>query len=128
MITPEHVRDVVDRYCKAQADKDRVAWLALFAPDATQEDPVGAPVHQGHEALGAFFDATAAKMDIVLSATAPPIVAGNEAIAFLQVHIGSGSERVLLAPIVEHLVFDEAGLITSIRAFLDPASARPDPE
>jgi len=128
MTTPEHVRDVVDRYCKAEADKDREGWLALFAPDAIQEDPVGAPANRGHEALGAFFDATAAKMDIALSATAPPIVAGDEAIAFLQVHIGSGAERILLAPIVEHLVFDEAGLITSLRAFLDPASARPDPE
>ena len=67
-------------------------------------------------------------MDIALSPTAPAIVAGNEAIVFLQVHIGTGPERVLLAPIVEHLVFDDAGLITSLRAFLDPASARPDPE
>jgi steroid delta-isomerase len=128
MTTPEHVRDVVDRYCKTEADKDRDAWLALFAPDATQEDPVGAPVNRGHDALGAFFDATAAKMDIALSPTAPAIVAGNEAIAFLQVHIGSGAERVLMAPIVEHFVFDDDGLITSLRAFLDPASARPDPE
>jgi steroid delta-isomerase len=128
MTTPEHVSDVVDRYCKAEADKDREAWLALFAPDATQEDPVGAPANRGHEALGTFFDATAAKMDIALSQTAPPIVAGDEAIAFLQVHIGAGPERVLLAPIVEHLVFDGSGLITSLRAFLDPASARPDPE
>jgi steroid delta-isomerase len=128
MTTPEHVRDVVDRYCKAQADQDREAWLALFTPDATHEDPVGAPANRGHDALGAFFDATAAKMDIALEPTAPAIVAGNEAIALLQVHIGSGPERVLLAPIAEHLVFDDAGLITSLRAFFDPASARPDPE
>jgi steroid delta-isomerase len=128
MTTPEHVRSVIDRYCAAEADKDRDAWLGLFAPDATQEDPVGAPANKGHAALGAFFDATAAKMDIALSPTAPPIVAGNEGIAFLQAHIGTGPERVLLAPIVEHLVFDDDGLITSVRAFFDPASARPDPE
>jgi steroid delta-isomerase len=128
MTSLDHVQDVVKRYCRAEADKNREAWLELFAPDATQEDPVGAPVNQGHAALGAFFDATAAKMDVALRPTAPPIVAGREAIVFLQVHIGSGTERVLLAPIVEHLVFDDDGRITALRAFLDPASAFPDPE
>jgi hypothetical protein len=67
-------------------------------------------------------------MDVAVQPTAPPIVAGREAIVFLQVHIGSGTERVLLAPIVEHLVFDDDGRITALRAFLDPASAFPDPE
>ena len=46
---------------------DRGAWLALFAPDAVIEDPIGVSVldpagrgHRGSEAIAAFWDTTIA--------------------------------------------------------------------
>lgn len=128
MVTPEHAQQVIETYCKAESAKDRDAWLALFAPDATHEDPVGAPVNRGVDAIGAFFDAGAGQMDLDLHSTAPPIVVGDEALAFLEVHVDHGAERMLLSPIVDHLVFDADGRIASLRAFFDPAGIRPDPE
>jgi len=102
MVTPEHVEQVVKTYCLAESAKDRDTWLSLFAPDAVHEDPVGAPVNRGVEAIGAFFDAGAGQMDLDLHATA--------------------------APIVDHMVFDGDGRIASLRAFFDPAGIAPDPE
>ncbi len=66
MVTPEHAQQVIETYCKAESAKDRDTWLSLFAPDATHEDPVGAPVNRGIEAIGAFFDAGAGQMDLDL--------------------------------------------------------------
>ncbi len=67
-------------------------------------------------------------MDLDLHTTAPPIVVGDEALAFLEVHVGHGPDRLLLSPIVDHLVFGADGRITALRAFFDPAGIRPDPE
>jgi steroid delta-isomerase len=128
MVDFSHAQQVIETYCKAESAKDRDTWLSLFAADATHEDPVGAPVNRGHDAIGAFFDASAAKMDLDLHTTAPPVVVGDEALAFLEVHVGHGAERMLLSPIVDHLVFDDDGLISALRAFFDPAGIRPDPE
>jgi steroid delta-isomerase len=127
MVTREHAQQVIETYCKAESAKDRDTWLSLFAADATHDDPVGAPVNRGIEAIGAFFDAGAGQMDLDLHPTAPPVVVGDEALAFLEVHVGSGAERLLLSPIVDHLVFDADGHITALRAFFDPAGIRSDP-
>jgi steroid delta-isomerase len=128
MVTPQHVEHVVRTYCRAESAKDRESWLSLFAADAVHEDPVGAPVNRGVEAIGEFFDAGAGRMDLDLHATSAPIVVGDEALVFLAVHVGHGAERLVLAPIVDHMVFDDAGRIASLRAFFDPAGITPDPE
>src|ERR1700760_2466259 len=128
MVFAEHARQVIETYCAAETAKDREAWLSCFTPDATHEDPVGAPPNRGYEAMGAFFDAGPAVMDLDLHTTAPPIVVANEALAFLEVHIGHGPERMVLEPIVDHMVFGEDGRITALRAFFDPSGIRPDPE
>ena len=39
-------------------DRDRAGWLALFAPDAFVEDPVGGKQHQGIDAITEFYDST----------------------------------------------------------------------
>ncbi|HWC33408.1 MAG TPA: nuclear transport factor 2 family protein [Mycobacteriales bacterium] len=39
-------------------ERDRDGWLALFAPDAVVEDPVGGGRREGIEAITAFYDST----------------------------------------------------------------------
>jgi steroid delta-isomerase len=128
MVSREHAQQVIETYCKAESAKDRDTWLSLFTPDATHEDPVGAPVNRGIEAMGAFFDGSAGQMDLDLHMTAPPVVVANEALAFLEVYVGRGPERLVLAPIVDHLVFNDEGRIVALRAFFDQSALRPDPE
>ncbi len=126
MVTRAHVEQVVARYCTAETTKDRDTWLSLFRSDATVEEADGSTI-EGVDAMRAFFDASVARLDLELHETAPPIVVGDEALAFLELHLGHGADRHTLAPIVDHFVFDGDGRIASVRAFYDVAGAQPDP-
>jgi steroid delta-isomerase len=128
MLTPEHAQHVIDTYYAAAMGKDREAFLALFAVDASHEDPVGGPVNHGHEDIGAFFDRGVVPTTMDLRLSSPLIVAGDEMIALLEVRIGEGAQRMLLAPVVEHFVFDDDGIIVGFRAFCDMSTITPDPE
>lgn len=99
-------------------------WLALFAPDAVIEDPVGPSMfdpdgagHQGHEAISAFWDKAIAlaerfEFDIVDSFAAGDEVANVGTIsAFLP-----GATRVDTEGVFVYRV-NPAGQITSLRAF-----------
>lgn len=50
-------RRIVDAYLDALNRRDRAAFLALFAPDAAQHDPLGEPPRIGRTAIGAWWDA-----------------------------------------------------------------------
>ena len=66
-------------------------------------------------------------MDLDLHTTAPPIVVGDEALAFLEVHVGHGAERLLLSPIVDHMVFGDDGRITGAARLLRSGRHPPRP-
>ena len=61
------VRALLQRYCDAMNEGRRDDWLDCFTDDALQEDPVGAPVNVGREALARFFDAN--EVPVTLSIT-----------------------------------------------------------
>jgi ketosteroid isomerase-like protein len=125
--TPEHVAQVITSFCAAETDGDREAWLALLAPDASLEEVGSAPI-VGVDRLGAFFDATVAPLDLHLYEIAPPIVLGDEALAFFACHVGHGADRLTLDRIVDHFVFDAEGRIRAVRAFADVGAIRADPQ
>ena len=56
MPTSAQSQSAIDGYGAAYAARDRAAFLAVFAADAVQVDPVPAPANVGHEAIGTFFD------------------------------------------------------------------------
>jgi steroid Delta-isomerase len=127
VVAPEHVEHVVERFCRAESGKDRDTWLSLFGPDATLQE-VGSPVARGIDALGAFFDASVAPLDLELRPTGAPIVAGDEAMVFLEARVGRGADRIVLDRVVDHFVFDGDGRLAAVRAFIDLAATRADPE
>jgi steroid delta-isomerase len=94
---------------------DPQAVAALYTADATLEDPVGAPLKQGREAIAAFYThsiATGAK----LSLDAPIRGShGNAAAMAFTARIGPVSVRV-----IDVMTFDEAGKFTSMRAYFGP--------
>jgi steroid delta-isomerase len=59
------VRALLERYAAAWAARDRAGWLATFAADATQEDPVGGGVRTGHQEIGGFWDRAFAGYDTI---------------------------------------------------------------
>lgn len=124
MPTSADVLPLLERYCAAMTNQEREAWLDCFTDDARQEDPVGAPVNVGREAIGKFFDENIT--DITLSVAAPPIVVGNEVIAFLRVDMTMGDQKMELPRIVDHIVLNDEGTkFASLRAFFDYSELRP---
>ncbi len=112
------VRALLERYCAAMSERRREDWLDCFADDAVQEDPVGAPVNVGREALARFFDAN--EVELTLSLTDDPLVVGNEVIAFMKVVADMDGQMMTIPRIVDHIVLtDDGARIASLRAFFD---------
>lgn len=110
----------IEEYCRCETEKDKDAWLALFADSIKHEDPVGsANVNIGKDKVAAFWDMFQ-PYDVELWLTAPVIVCGNEAIAQMKCKVGQGDQRRESGPIVDQFIFDEDGRITNVRAFHEP--------
>ncbi|SDL90964.1 steroid delta-isomerase [Oryzisolibacter propanilivorax] len=122
MPTTEHMQAVVQRYIAALNAADLEAIVALYAPDAQVEDPVGSEPQRGHEAIRAFYARSLAmKLEVALQG-AVRAVAGEAAFAFT-VTLQQGPRRLVIAPI-DHFRFDAEGRITHMRAFFGPDNTR----
>jgi steroid delta-isomerase len=124
MPSPEQIRATVDAYVDAYARNDKAAFLALWAPDGVLEDPVGTPIHEGLEALGAFWDGARELADRIELSPVSVIVAGAEAAMVFDIHahIGDGGMAMQAVDIMK--MDDEARLV-SVRAYWDMATATP---
>lgn len=107
---------VVEQYVEAFANSDMNIIREIFADNARVEDPVGSPVHAGHEAVCAFYEGALAA-GATLELTGKPCCAGN-AVAF--------SFRVkmpnMTIDIIDVFEFDERGKINSMKAYWGPES------
>lgn len=121
----EQITATIDRYTEVFSAGDRAGYLALFADDATVEDPVGADVARGTEAIAVFWDGVRAMAaEITLVRTGPPRIAAGEA-AFPMRAITNLGEIRLGVDIIDVMAFADDGRITSLRAFWDPSDMAP---
>ncbi|MFL6206719.1 MAG: nuclear transport factor 2 family protein [Acidimicrobiales bacterium] len=119
------IRSVVDAYTGAFTAGDKDAYVALFTPGAWVEDPVGTPRHEGHDAIGEFFTQMSTMADsIELRRTGPVRVAAGECAFPMQARPTMGGTTMCI-DIIDVMTFDDAGKITSMRAFWDPAEMGP---
>lgn len=116
MVDRKHIIDAIEAYCRAETEKNKAAWLDLFAGNIVHEDPVGVRTNTGLSMLGEFWDSFQ-DYDLELWTTEPVIVCGNEAIALMKCRMGPADARQESGTIVDHFVFDDDGKITSVRAF-----------
>lgn len=118
------IKAMLDRYCAAMTARDADTWVNCFAPDATQEDPVGAAPNVGHAAIRAFFEANTIPVHIYQ--TQDPLVVGNEVLAFFAVDAEMDGTTMHLPRIVDHIVLTaDRTRFQSLRAFFDYAELRP---
>jgi steroid delta-isomerase len=122
MADPSHIRQVYDRYSEMVNKGDVDGILELYADDATVEDPIGSELRRGRDGVRAFYEASAGS--IIMKRTGPVRVAGNEAATPLVVLIGPEGQQQAL-DIISHMVFDDEGKITSMRAFWSLDAMRP---
>lgn len=119
------LRGKIEIYMACYAADDRDGWVGLFAPDAWIEDPVGTPRRNGRDEISAFWDETHAVPDkIELVPLGILNIVGDEAAFTMQARATLG-EQVFGIDIIDVMSFDEAGQITSMRAFFDPTALTP---
>jgi len=118
MTSTETMHAVVHRYIAALNAADLDAIVALYADDATVEDPVGTPPHRGHAAIRAFYaKSLAIKLDVALEG--PVRAAANEAAFAFCVRLHWQGRDMAIRPI-DVFRFNEAGKIASMRAIFGP--------
>jgi len=114
MARPDQIRATVARYVTLMNDGDVEGITALYAEDATLEDPVGGAPQRGREALRAWYARSAGQVKLELSG--PIRVAGGEAAFPMVGTLGPADARSQI-DIIDVMRFDAAGRITSLRAF-----------
>ena len=121
MIDANQIRKLYDRYPEMVTKGDVDGIVALYAADATIEDPIGSPVHRGTDAIRTFYKAA---VGITMKRVGPVHVAGREAATPLKVLIGPvGKQQVI--DIISVMAFHEDGKIASMRAFWSADAIRP---
>lgn len=95
---------------------DAAGVAALYAEDATVEDPIGSPLKQGRAAIQQFYTlAMKTSPQLVLAA---PIRAsqGDEAAMAFDVQLAMPNGRAVIR-VIDTLRFDVSGHVTAMRAY-----------
>jgi steroid delta-isomerase len=115
----DKIREVVEAYVRLVADGKATEVADLYADDATVEDPVGTEVRRGREAILEFYGGLEG---LEASTTLHQVkIAAGEAVFSFELVTKVGDKSYTVAPI-DHMIFDEDGRITAMRAFWDPAT------
>jgi steroid delta-isomerase len=115
MPSQEAMKTAMQAYLDAFNSGSAAAVTALYAEDATVEDPVGSPLKRGKAAIQAFYThsiATGAKLS--LDAPVRGSHGSSAAMAFTA-RIGPVTVHV-----IDVMTFNEAGQFTSMKAYFGP--------
>jgi steroid delta-isomerase len=105
----------VHAYVRALNAGDLDAIVALYAEDATVEDPVASPLKRGRAAIRDFYAAsTALRLEVALEGEIR--VAGRECAFAFSVSFTHEGQPTTIRPI-DTFEFDEAGRILRMRAY-----------
>ena len=127
MPTPEQVRAAAEGYVEGyvKGPSQRAEYVALFADDATQIDPVGTDPHVGQAAIGAFFDNVFTIFERVDFEIRNLFVCGDEAAMEFTItgHKAEGGGAAFDG--VDWFKVNDDGKITAVKGFSDPTKFRP---
>ncbi|WP_120298687.1 nuclear transport factor 2 family protein [Gordonia phthalatica] len=115
MAAPD-IKAAIGQYLAAVASGEASKVAALYADDATLEDPVGSEPHRGRAAIEAFYGGLQGEISTELLTAR---VAGLEAAFLFRVVTKAGDATYTIEPI-DVMTFNDAGQITSMRAFWAP--------
>lgn len=118
--SPDPLEAVVHAYVRALNAQDLEAIVALYADDATVEDPVGSAPVRGREAIRAFY-ARSVALPLQVRLEGPVRVAGRECAFAFSVGLVHEGRRMTFRPI-DTFRFDAAGRIVEMRAYFGPGN------
>ena len=107
--------DTVHAYVRALNASDLDAIAALYAEDATVEDPVGSPPKVGRVAIREFY-AVSTSMQLVVALEGEIRVAKRACAFAFSVQVTHKGQLTTIRPI-DVFEFDAAGRISSMRAY-----------
>ena len=116
------MRHGFEQYCARLTAHDAPGIAALYALDATVEDPAGSPAVVGRDAIEAFYAGALARVrpdSVELTGPVRALADGSAAAATLASTSTRDGTRVRLE-IIDVMTFDAQGLITSMRAYWGP--------
>lgn len=125
---PHPARDAARASMRAVEAGDRERWLALFAPDACVEDPIGPSAfdpggegHRGSAAIGAFYDTVIASGRVTF-AIRESYAAGRECanVGTITTTLPDGT-RAIVDGVYTYRV-DDSGRIVALRAYWEPGA------
>lgn len=121
MPSPEAITQTVNSYLTLLAKGATDEIVNLYTADATVEDPIGADVLHGHDAIRAFYTAFQdAKKETELAEIR---IGGNEAAFLWHLTLDAGDSRTRISPI-SVMTFDGDAKVASMRAFWSPSDVR----
>lgn len=120
-MNPQQIVDLLHRYAACITAGDKAGIVALYAPDATAEIPVGGPVHRGIDAIRAFYVGNELAERVVI--TGAVCVAGREAAVPMKATIAR-DDGLIEIDVIDVVEVDDSGRFTKLRAFFDLAGAR----
>jgi len=118
----ETITTTVHRYLELIGTGTADEIVALFADDATVEDPVGSEPYVGLQAIRGFFstlESLERETELVSLR-----VCGHEAAFQFVITFNAGNGRMRLSPI-DTTAFDSDGKITSVRSYFSPSDVTP---
>jgi steroid Delta-isomerase len=121
MPSQEAITETVKSYLALVAKAATDEIVALYAADATIEDPIGSDLRRGQDAIHEFY---AGFQEINKETELAELRVGGSEAAFLwHLTLDAGDTRTRISPI-SVMTFDEDAKITSMRAFWSPSDVR----
>ncbi|MCH9640879.1 MAG: nuclear transport factor 2 family protein [Actinomycetia bacterium] len=118
MPSAEHMTQTVNRYLELIGEGRADDVVALYADDATVEDPVGSEVHIGRRAIRGFYaniEALKGRGEILTLRAL-----GHEAAFFWRLVLDPGEGGKTSIEIISIMSFDQEGKISAMKAYWGP--------
>lgn len=116
MVSEQQMKDAMQAYVDSFNRKDPAAIAALYADDATVEDPLGSPVKNGKAEIAAFYEmavSTGAKLKLAAPVRASQ---GNAAAMAFDVQLNMPTGEAIIQ-VIDVMTFNDAGKFSSMRAY-----------
>jgi steroid delta-isomerase len=120
--TPASITPTLERYAACVSASDIDGIVALYAPDAWIEIPVGSGARFGIDAIRAFYSENELAEHLEISGAV--CAAAGEAAVAMRARIRRDG-RLHEIDVIDVVSFDPQARLTSLRAFFDLSGARP---
>jgi steroid Delta-isomerase len=118
MPSAEHMTQTVNRYLELVGEGRADDVTALYAADATVEDPVGSEVHIGRQAIRGFYASIETLKSSGEIVTLRAL--GHEAAFFWRLLVDLGEGGKMSIEIISTMSFDGEGKISAMKAYWGP--------